>query len=55
MIGKQKRSGTALVGNGNLSTGSGILAETPYHFENPFEQEHKRVLVDVAGRQHGMP
>jgi len=31
--------GTGLAGNGNLSTDSGVLAETPYSFRTRFENE----------------
>jgi len=31
--------GTGRAGNGNLSTGSGVLAETPYSFRTRFESE----------------
>jgi osmotically inducible protein OsmC len=31
--------GTGPAGTGNLSTGSGVLAETPYSFKTRFENE----------------
>ena len=31
--------GTGRAGNGNLSTDSGVLAETPYSFRTRFENE----------------
>jgi hypothetical protein len=31
--------GTGRAGNGNLSTDSGVLAETPYSFKTRFENE----------------
>jgi len=40
--------GTGRAGNGNISTDSGVLAETPYSFRTRFENENEAlpILVD---------
>ena len=45
--------GTGRTGNGNLSTDSGVLTETPYSFRTRFEDEKGTNVLDVP--EHLMP
>jgi lipoyl-dependent peroxiredoxin len=38
--------GTGRAGNGNLSTDSGVLAQTPYSYKTRFENEKAQIRMN---------
>ena len=44
--------GTGRAGSGNLSTGSGVLAETPYSFRTRFEDENGTNPEELIAAAH---
>src|SRR5437868_11185752 len=44
--------GTGRAGNGNLSTDSGVLAETPYSYKTRFENERGTNPEELIGAAH---
>jgi osmotically inducible protein OsmC len=38
--------GTVRAGNGNLSTDSGVLAQTPYSYKTRFENEKAQIRMN---------
>jgi hypothetical protein len=46
--------GTGRAGNGNLSTDSGVLANTPYSFRTRFENENEHQSRRAHRSRHGI-